>query len=138
MCWNKEVSLLSFGFVVIVASMLIKRNQKQMKNSAIELIKYEARSSKFPDGRMVIAANVILLEDRPLPIGEIPFAKFDDILIGDRGSDPTDADANGSGDAQNDEVALAVFAAKQPQAIHVADHIEREQQAGGHRRGHDQ
>jgi hypothetical protein len=56
--------------------------QEQMKNSAIEMIKYEAPSKGYPDGRMIVCANGILLEDKPLPVGEIPFAKFDDILIG--------------------------------------------------------
>lgn len=53
-----------------------------MKNSAIELVKYEARSKKYPKGRMIVVANGILLEDKELPVGEIPFAKFDDVLIG--------------------------------------------------------
>lgn len=56
--------------------------QDQMKNSAIEMIKYEARSKKYPHGRMIVCANGILLEDKPLPIGEIPFALFEDIPIG--------------------------------------------------------
>ncbi len=56
--------------------------QEQMKNSAIEMIKYEAPSKGYPQGRMIVCANGILLEDKPLPIGEIPFAKFDDIVIG--------------------------------------------------------
>lgn len=56
--------------------------QDQMKNSAIEMVKYEAPSKKYPQGRMIVCANGILLEDKPLPIGEIPFAKFDDIIIG--------------------------------------------------------
>ncbi len=51
------------------------------KNSAIELVKYEARSSKYPNGRMIVTANGILLEDKELPIGEIPYAKFDDTII---------------------------------------------------------
>jgi hypothetical protein len=53
-----------------------------LKNSAIELIKYEKRSKKFPNGRMIVVANGILLEDKELPVGEIPFAKFDDVIIG--------------------------------------------------------
>jgi hypothetical protein len=52
-----------------------------LKNSAIELIKYEARSSKYPNGRMIVVANGVKLEDKELPIGEIPFAKFDDTII---------------------------------------------------------
>lgn len=53
-----------------------------MKNCAIELTKYEARSEKYPNGRMIVCAAGILLEDKDLPVGEIPFAKFDDTVIG--------------------------------------------------------
>ena len=55
---------------------------QNMKNCAIELIKYEKRSKEHPNGRMIVVANGVLLEDKELPIGEIPFAKFDDIAIG--------------------------------------------------------
>lgn len=67
---------------------LIARNQsqggmqEQMKNCAIELTKYEAPSKEHPEGRMIVAANGILLCDKPLPLGEIPFARFDDIPVG--------------------------------------------------------
>lgn len=54
----------------------------QMKNSAIELSYYEKPSKKHPQGRHVVTANSILLEDKELAIGEIPFAKFDDVVIG--------------------------------------------------------
>lgn len=54
----------------------------QMKNSAIELSYYEKPSKKHPNGRQIVTANSILLEDKELPIGEIPFAKFDDVVIG--------------------------------------------------------
>lgn len=53
-----------------------------VKNSAIEMIKYEAPSRKRPNGRMIVCANGVLLEDKDLPVGEIPFRKFDDIVIG--------------------------------------------------------
>ena len=53
-----------------------------MKNSAIELAKYEARSDKYPNGRLIITANGILLEDKELPVGEIPYRQFCDIIIG--------------------------------------------------------
>ena len=56
--------------------------QNMMKNSAIEMVLYERRSRKHPNGRMITVAGGILLEDKPLPIGEIPFVKFDDIIIG--------------------------------------------------------
>ncbi len=46
------------------------------------MIKYEARSKDYPQGRLIACANGILLEDKELPVGEIPFAKFDDIQIG--------------------------------------------------------
>ncbi len=55
--------------------------QESLKDSAIELIKYEARSSKYPNGRMIVTANNVLLEDKQLPIGEIPYRKFDDTII---------------------------------------------------------
>jgi hypothetical protein len=54
----------------------------QMKNSAIELSYYEKPSKKHPEGRQVVSANGVLLEDKELPIGEIPFSKFDDFVIG--------------------------------------------------------
>lgn len=54
---------------------------EQMKNSAIELVRYEARSQKYPNGRMIVVANGVVLRDDELPVGEIPFAKFDDILV---------------------------------------------------------
>lgn len=56
-------------------------NQMMMENAAIELSYYEKRSRKHPNGRHVIVANGIILKDAELPFGEIPFAKFDDILI---------------------------------------------------------
>lgn len=56
--------------------------QDAMKDSAIEMIKFEARSKEYPNGRMIVAANGKLLENKELPVGEIPFAKFDDIQIG--------------------------------------------------------
>lgn len=52
------------------------------QNSAIEMTLYEKRSKKYPQGRMVVVANGIKLADKSLPVGEIPFAKFDDIIIG--------------------------------------------------------
>ena len=57
---------------------------EQMKNCAIELSYYEKRSTKYPKGRHIVVANGILLTDpnKPLPVGEIPFAKFDDVVIG--------------------------------------------------------
>lgn len=55
--------------------------QDNTKGCAIELIKYERPTSKYPQGRMIVTAHDILLEDKPLPVGEIPFVKFDDILI---------------------------------------------------------
>lgn len=54
----------------------------QLKNSAIEMVYYEKPSKQYPEGRQITVANGILLEDKELPIGEIPFAKFDDVVIG--------------------------------------------------------
>lgn len=55
---------------------------QQLKDSAIELVKYESRSKDYPNGRMIVTANGILLADKELPTGEIPFAKFDDVIVG--------------------------------------------------------
>ena len=52
------------------------------KNSAIEIVYYERRSQKYPNGRMIVTANGVLLADKDLPCGEIPLVKFDDVLIG--------------------------------------------------------
>lgn len=54
----------------------------QMKNSAIEICYYEKPSQKHPFGRHIITANGVLLKDDILPVDEIPFVKFDDIIIG--------------------------------------------------------
>lgn len=51
------------------------------RNSAIELTYYEAPSSQWKNGRMIIVANGVVLENKELPVGEIPFAKFDDIIV---------------------------------------------------------
>lgn len=53
-----------------------------VKDTAIELIKFEARSKDYPNGRMIVTASGVLLADKELPCGEIPFAKFDDVVIG--------------------------------------------------------
>jgi len=56
--------------------------QQAMKDAAIEIIYYEKRSKKHPNGRMIVAANGVLLADKELPVGEIPLVKFDDVVIG--------------------------------------------------------
>lgn len=53
-----------------------------VKNTAIELAKYEAPSKDYPNGRMIITANGVLLANKELPAGEIPFAMFCDVIIG--------------------------------------------------------
>lgn len=60
------------------------QTNEQMRNSAIELVLYEKRSKDYPNGRMVVCASGILLEDKELPIGEFDIIKFDDVLIGGR------------------------------------------------------
>ncbi len=54
----------------------------QMKNSAIERLYYEMPSKKHPMGRYICTANGVLLHDGTLPVDEIPFVKFDDIIVG--------------------------------------------------------
>lgn len=56
----------------------------QQKNSAIEIIYYEKRSTDHPNGRKVVCASGVLLKDDELPIGEYDLVKFDDILVGGR------------------------------------------------------
>lgn len=55
--------------------------ENQMKHAAIEVIYWERPSKKYSKGRQVICANGVLLEDKELPIEEIPLAKFDDVTI---------------------------------------------------------
>lgn len=55
--------------------------QTAEKDSAIELAYYEKRSKKYPNGRLIICANGVLLHDGELPCGEYPFVKFDDVAI---------------------------------------------------------
>lgn len=56
-------------------------NQNAMKNAAIELAYYEKPSSLHKNGRLIITANGVLLEDKELPCDVIPFVKFDDVYI---------------------------------------------------------
>ncbi len=56
----------------------------QMKNSAIEIVYYEKRSKDHPNGRRIVCANGILLEDGELPCGEFDIVKLDDMIIGGR------------------------------------------------------
>lgn len=53
-----------------------------MKDAAIELALYEAPSRKYPNGRMIVTANGVLLSYKELPCGMIPYVKFDDVKIG--------------------------------------------------------
>lgn len=57
-------------------------SEELMKHAAIELAYYEKPSRKYPNGRLIITANGVLLAYKPLPVPEIPFIKFDDIKIG--------------------------------------------------------
>lgn len=54
----------------------------QMKNSAIEISYYEKPTKKHPYGRHLIVANGVKLKDDVLPIDELPFVKFDDVVVG--------------------------------------------------------
>lgn len=55
---------------------------EQMKGAAIEISYYEKRSKKYPNGRHVIIANGVMLKNDELPVGHIPYAKFDDVVVG--------------------------------------------------------
>ncbi len=54
----------------------------QLKSSAIEISYYEKPSKKHPYGRHLIIANGVKLKDDILPVDELPFVKFDDIVVG--------------------------------------------------------
>lgn len=54
----------------------------QLKNSAIEISYYEKPGRKHPYGRHLIIANGVKLKDDILPIDELPYIKFDDIVVG--------------------------------------------------------
>lgn len=56
----------------------------QQKNSAIEIVYYEKRCRDYHNGRKIVCANGVLLEDKELPVGEYDIVKFDDVLIGGR------------------------------------------------------
>lgn len=57
-------------------------SQVQMKDAAIELAYYERPCAKYKNGRMIITASGVLLDQKELPVGKIPFVKFDDVLVG--------------------------------------------------------
>lgn len=52
-----------------------------IKNSAIECSYYERPSYKHPNGRMIVVANGVVLKNDELPIDELPFSKFDDVMV---------------------------------------------------------
>jgi hypothetical protein len=59
------------------------------KNSAIEIVRYEKPCPKYPNGRMIVAANGVLLDDKELPIGQIPLMKFADTIVAGKYYDET-------------------------------------------------
>lgn len=58
------------------------QTDSDMKDAAIEIAYYEKPSKRFPEGRMIVTANGVLLSYKSLPCGEINFVKFDDIQVG--------------------------------------------------------
>jgi len=54
----------------------------QLKDSAIEISYYEKPTKQHPYGRHLITANGVKLKADILPIDELPFIKFDDIVVG--------------------------------------------------------
>jgi hypothetical protein len=52
-----------------------------IKNAAIELSYYEKPTYKNPKGRMIVCASNVLLKNDELPIDEICFQKFDDVIV---------------------------------------------------------
>lgn len=82
-CWlNSLVMESKINSMNTVAGGSAGTASAQLKNSAVEISYYEKPSKKHPYGRHIITANGVKLKDDILPIDEIPFAKFDDIVIG--------------------------------------------------------
>lgn len=78
--------LTSIQNLIKINNMSSKSNGGQMdvdmKDAAIEIAYYEKPSKRFPEGRMIVTANGVLLAYKSLPCGEINFVKFDDIQVG--------------------------------------------------------
>lgn len=53
---------------------------QEQKNCAIEMVRYEVPSRKYPRGRMIVTANGVVLCNKPLPTGKVTIVKFDDIV----------------------------------------------------------
>jgi hypothetical protein len=83
---EEQVTLMGLQYQARINSMNAQggsdTSSQTIKNCAVEKTYYENPSDKYPEGRMIIEASGILLEDKPLPIGEINFVKFDDIVVG--------------------------------------------------------
>lgn len=63
-----------------------QQGDPSMQNAAIELAYFEKPTKKYPKGRMIITANGVLLKYSDLPVGKIPYVKFDDVKVADRKS----------------------------------------------------
>jgi hypothetical protein len=83
---EEETWLMSLQFESRINSMNNKgfsssTAQLAQKHTAIELCYVEKPCKKYPQGRMIIGANGVILKEGPLPIGKLPLAKFDDIVV---------------------------------------------------------
>lgn len=83
---EEDTWLLSVQFEQRIQSMtgsgpIYGATQQNVKNGALEIAYYEKRSKKYPNGRLIVIGSDVLLHDGELPVGEIPFAKFDDVSI---------------------------------------------------------
>jgi hypothetical protein len=56
--------------------------QEAFKNCALELTYFERPCKKYPKGRMIVAANGVLLKNEELPTGKINIVKFDCVKVG--------------------------------------------------------
>jgi hypothetical protein len=83
---EEQVSLMGLQYQQRINSMNAQGGSETansaIKNCAVEKVYYEAPSIKYPEGRMITWCGQTLLDDKPLPVGEIPFVKFDDIIVG--------------------------------------------------------
>lgn len=81
-CWINSLAYESRINSINTQTGTAGNSASQMKDSAIEISYYEKASKQHPYGRHLIIANGVKLKDDILPIDEIPFVKFDDIVVG--------------------------------------------------------
>jgi hypothetical protein len=81
-CWINSLQYEARINAINVQTGASGMSTNQIKDSAIERVYYERPCNKHPMGRYIVSANGVLLKDGVLPIDELPWIKFDDIIVG--------------------------------------------------------